>query len=144
MAESMPSDRFSQLIVGQSASITRTVSETDVLMFAASTGDLNPVHLDHAYASTTRFGGRIAHGMLTAGYVSAALAMHLPGPGSVYLSQSVRFVRPVRIGDTILTHVEVVELFPLKRRVRLATTCRNAANEVVLDGEAMVLLPKEG
>lgn len=136
-------DRFARFVVGESESMTRVVSDTDVVLFAAITGDANPVHLDAAHAARTRFGGRIAHGMLSAGFVSATLAMRLPGPGTIYLSQSMRFVRPVRIGDTITTRVEIVELLLEKRRIRLATTCRNQAGELVLDGEALTMLPAE-
>ena len=136
-------DRFARFVVGESESMTRVVSDTDVVLFAAITGDANPVHLDAAHAAQSRFGGRIAHGMLSSGFVSATLAMRLPGPGTIYLSQSMRFVRPVRIGDTITTRVEIVELLPEKRRIRLATTCRNQAGELVLDGEALTMLPAE-
>lgn len=136
-------DRFAALAVGQSAQMTRTVLESDLVLFAAITGDLNPVHLDAHHAAATQFRGRIAHGMLTAGFVSATMAMHVPGPGAVYLSQSLRFVRPVRIGDAITTHVEVVELLPTERHVRLSTTCRNQAGKVVLDGEAVILVPPQ-
>ena len=123
--------------------MTRVVAEMDVVLFAAITGDGNPVHLDARAAARSRFGGRIAHGMLTAGFVSATMAMQLPGPGAVYLSQSLRFVRPVRIGDAITTRVEIRELNAVKRRVRLATVCRNQSGELVLDGEAVILVPKE-
>jgi len=137
-------DALLSLVVGQFATSSRVVSDTDVVLYAAITGDLNPVHVDDAFATASRFGGRIAHGMLTGGFISAILASQLPGPGTIYLSQSLRFVRPVRIGDTITTRVEIVEIIEGKRRVRLATTCRNQRDELVLDGEAMVLLPKEG
>ena len=133
-------DRFARFAVGQSASMTRTVSESDIVLFAAITGDVNPVHLDDAAAKASRFGGRIAHGMLTAGFVSATMAMQLPGPGAVYLSQSLRFLRPVRIGDVITTRVEIIELLLAQRHVRLTTVCRNQADKQVLDGEALILV----
>ena len=133
-------DRFARFAVGQSASMTRTVSESDIVLFAAITGDANPVHLDVAAAKASRFGGRIAHGMLTAGFVSATMAMQLPGPGAVYLSQSLRFLRPVRIGDVITTRVEIIELLFAQRHVRLTTVCRNQADKQVLDGEALILV----
>ena len=133
-------DRFARFAFGQSASMTRTVSESDVVLFATITGDANPVHLDVAAAQASRFGGRIAHGMLTAGFVSATMAMQLPGPGAVYLSQSLRFLRPVRIGDVITTRVEIIELLFDQRHVRLTTVCRNQADKVVLDGEALILV----
>ena len=136
-------DRFSTLAVGQSASASHTVTDTDVVLYAAVSGDMNPAHVDEAAARAGRFGARIAHGMLSGGYISALLASQLPGPGSIYMSQSMRFVRPVLIGDTVTTRVEVVELIDAKRRVRLATTCRNQRDELLLDGEALVLLPKE-
>jgi 3-hydroxybutyryl-CoA dehydratase len=131
---------FAELEVGQAAEFTKTVTETDVVMYAGITGDFNPMHVDQTYAQATQFGGRIAHGMLTAGFISAVLGMKLPGEGSIYMSQSLRFTRPVRIGDTITARIEVIELFPQKKRVRLATTCRNQNGEGVLDGEALVLM----
>lgn len=135
-------DRFLALSVGQSAHMTRTVSDSDIVLFAAITGDGNPVHLDEHLASASRFGGRIAHGMLTAGFVSATMAMQLPGPGAIYLSQSLRFLRPVRIADAITTRVEIIELIADKRHVRLLTTCRNQDDKLVLDGEALILVPQ--
>ncbi len=134
--------RLEELQVGQSAEFTKTVSSEDVARFAEITGDFNPVHLDEAVAEKSFFGGRVAHGMLTAGLISATLAGKLPGPGTVYLSQTLRFTAPVRIGDTVTTRVEVTELIPAKRRVKLSTVCRNQKNEVVVNGEAMVLLPE--
>lgn len=134
---------FSDLEVGQSARTARTVTEADVVLFAGVTGDANPVHLDDVYARASRFGGRIAHGMLTAGYVSAVLGMKLPGPGAVYLEQSLRFTHPVRIGDTVTATVEVIHIDPDRRRVRLTTTCATQEGTTVLEGEALVLMPKE-
>lgn len=142
MTESTTPDRFAQLAVGQSASMARSVSDLDIVLFSVVTGDANPAHLDEAHAQQSRFKGRIAHGMLTAGFVSATMAMHLPGPGAIYLSQTLRFVRPVRVGDVITTRVEVLELIEATRRVRLATVCRNQDQKVVLDGEALILVPK--
>ena len=137
-----PADRFASFAVGQTATMSRTVLDMDVVLFATITGDANPVHLDAEAGTRAGFGGRIAHGALTAGFVSATMAMQLPGPGAVYLSQSVRFLRPVRIGDTIITRVGVVEINEAKRELRLATECRNQAGKRVLDGEAVVLVPK--
>lgn len=134
---------FHDLTVGQTAEFSKTVTEEDINHFAVATGDLNPVHLDEAHASRTRFGGRIAHGLLSAGLISACIAMRLPGPGSIYLSQSLRFLRPVRIGDTVTAQVEVAELVPAKRRARLTTKCRNQRGELVIDGEAMVQVNDE-
>lgn len=131
------------LEVGQHAQFSKTVTESDVVLFAGITGDFNPAHIDDVQASRSRFGGRIAHGLLSAGFISACLSMKLPGPGTIYLSQSLRFVRPVRIGDTVTARVEVLEWHASRRRARLATTCRNQNDEVVIDGEAVVLVPGE-
>ena len=119
------------------------VTSREVELFADATGDRNPVHLDEEAAALSQFGGRIAHGMLTAGFVSAAIASKLPGPGAIYLSQSLRFTRPVRIGDTVTVKLEVLELIAAKRRVRLATICTNQNGETVMDGEATVMVPDE-
>jgi 3-hydroxybutyryl-CoA dehydratase len=135
--------RIEELAVGQSAEWSKTVTEADVVLYAGITGDFNPVHVNAVEAERSRFGGRIAHGMLGAGFISAAIAMRLPGPGAIYLGQTLRFTKPVRVGDTVTARVEVAELFPAKRRVRLTTVCRNQAGEVVIDGEATVLIPKE-
>jgi 3-hydroxybutyryl-CoA dehydratase len=132
--------RFDELVVGQYAEHTKTVTESDVVLYAGITGDFNPMHVNQIYAQQSRFGGRIAHGMLTAGFISAVLGMKLPGEGSIYMSQSLRFTRPVRIGDTITARIEVIELWPEKKRVRLATSCRNQNEETVLDGEALVMM----
>lgn len=133
--------RIDEITPGMSAEHAKTVTEADVVAFAGITGDFNPVHMDAAAAATSRFGGRIAHGMLSAGLISAALAMKLPGAGSIYLSQSLRFTRPVRIGDTVTARVEVLEVIAGTKRVRLATTCRNQQGETVLEGEALVMVP---
>lgn len=135
--------RFEELQAGQTAEFSKTVTEADVVLFAGVTGDFNPAHLDAAYAEKSSFGGRIAHGMLTASFISTVLAMRLPGPGTIYLSQSLRFLRPVKIGDTVTARVEVAEVIPARRRVRLLTTCSNEAGERVIDGEALVLVPQE-
>jgi 3-hydroxybutyryl-CoA dehydratase len=132
--------RIDELQVGQSAEMAKTVTETDIALFAGVTGDFNPVHIDAVEAGKSRFGERIAHGMLSAGFISAVLGMRLPGTGSIYLSQSLRFTKPVRIGDTVTTKVEVLEVIATKRRVRLATTCRNQNGETVVEGEAVVMV----
>lgn len=134
---------FDRLAVGQQAEMAKTVTEADVVLFAGVTGDFNPVHVDAVAAERSRFGGRIAHGMLSAGFISAVLAMRLPGPGTIYLSQSLRFTRPVRIGDTVTARVEIAELVPARRRVKLTTTCVNQRGETVLDGEAVVMVPDD-
>lgn len=131
------------LTVGASAEYAKTVTDADVMAFAEVTGDFNPVHVDEEAAARSSFGGRIAHGMLAAGLISAVLAMKLPGPGTIYLGQTLRFTRPVRIGDTVTARVEVLEVNAPKRRVRLATTCRNQHGEKVLDGEATVMVPDD-
>ena len=118
--------KISELAVGQSAEMQKTVMEDDITAFAKVSGDYNPVHLDEEAAKKTMFGGRIAHGMLGASVISAAIAMKLPGPGSIYLSQSLRFTKPVRIGDTVTARVEVLEVIAPKKRVRLGTSCRAA------------------
>lgn len=127
--------------VGHSASFSKTVSEKDVVAFAEITGDNQPLHLDDAYAAKTRFKGRIAHGMLSAGIISAALGTKLaPNATVVYLSQQMRFQRPVKIGDTITAKCEVTALQPERRFVTVKTDCVNQAGEEVLTGEALVLL----
>ncbi len=128
------------LQVGARAEMSRTLTDADIRKFADATGDTNPVHLDEAYAKGTVFGGRIAHGLLTAGLVSAVLANRLPGPGTVYLSQTLEFKAPVRPGDTVTAEVEVLEV--TGRRARLATRCRLADGTVVLTGEAVVRPPR--
>ena len=132
--------RIDEIQVGQAAEMAKTVTETDIALFAGVTGDFNPVHIDAVEAGKSRFGERIAHGMLSAGFISAVLGTRLPGTGSIYLSQSLRFTKPVRIGDTVTTRVEVLEVIATKRRVRLATTCRNQNGETVVEGEAVVML----
>ena len=131
--------RFEDLAVGQSAEYSKTITADDVTMFAGITGDFNPVHMDEEAAAKTRFGGRIAHGMLSAGLISAAIANRLPGSGSIYLGQTLKFTAPVRIGDTVTVSVSVLELLS-KKRVRLSTTCANQKGETVIEGEATVLM----
>lgn len=133
--------RWEDFEVGQTASFSKTVTETDVVLYAGVTGDLNPAHVDAEFAARTFFGERVAHGLLTAGLVSAVLGTRLPGPGCVFVSFSCRFVRPVRPGDTITARAEVVERIEEKRRLRLETACTNQRGEAVLEGEAVVLIP---
>ena len=135
--------RFEELSVGMSAERARTVTADDVRRYAEVTGDFNPVHVDAEAAARSRFGGLIAHGMLSAGYVSAVLGLDLPGPGAIYVAQTLKFTRPVKPGDTITARVEVLEVIAARRRVRLATTCRNQHGEAVLEGEATILMPEE-
>jgi 3-hydroxybutyryl-CoA dehydratase len=129
------------LTVGRTAERTHTVIEADIEAFAAVSGDRNPVHLDEAYAAATSFKGRIAHGMLSAAYISAILGMDLPGPGAIYLSQNLVFKRPVRIGDTVLARATVVAIDADKARVTLKTECL-VNGKVVIDGEATVMVPR--
>ncbi len=130
------------LQVGDSASLEKQVSETDIIQFAEVTGDKNPVHLDEEYAKQTVFGTRIAHGMLSAGYISAVLGMKLPGPGAVYMEQSLTFLAPVRIGDTITATAEVAEIGAKRKTAKLKTTCTNQDGVVVLEGVATISLPR--
>ena len=127
-----------QLSVGMQASFTKQVSDADIVKFAEVSGDNNPVHLDEEFARTTRFGGRIAHGMLSAGHISAVLANQLPGPGTIYLGQTLAFKAPVKPGDVVVTTVEVKSID--KRRVTLSTTSR-VGDTVVIEGEALVMPP---
>jgi len=130
-----------ELTVGMEARYSRTVTEADIVMFAGVSGDNNPVHLDETYAKTTMFKGRIAHGMLSAGYISTVIASKLPGPGSIYLGQNLSFKAPVRIGDTVEAIVTVKEVIREKSRVSLKTVCK-VGDTVVIDGEALVMVPK--
>ena len=133
---------ISELKVGDSAEFSKTISEADVYLFAGVSGDLNPAHINEAYARNTFFKTRIAHGMLSAGFISAVLGMQLPGPGSIYMKQELSFRAPVRIGDTVTARAEVIEINVEKNRVRLKTTCVNQEGTLVLDGEALVSPPR--
>jgi acyl dehydratase len=125
--------------IGDTASSTKSFSNEDVLSFAEISGDKNPIHLDDQYAATTRFGKRLVHGILTSGMISALLGMQLPGPGSIYLTQTLNFRAPVYIGDTITATVTVTKLREDKPIVTLDTTCKNQDGVVVIDGEAVLL-----
>jgi len=131
---------FEDLAVGQEASMARTVSEADIVAYAALSGDYNPIHVDPVYASTTPFKERIAHGILSAGYISAVFGMQLPGPGSVYISQTLIFKAPVKIDDVVVTTVKLVELLPEKKRARFDTVC-SVGGKPVLKGEAVLMIP---
>ena len=133
---------INELNVGDTAQIQKTISETDVYLYAGITGDLNPAHLNEEYAKGTFFKTRIAHGMLIAGLISTILGNKLPGPGTIYTQQSVTFLAPVLFGDTITAQAEVMELDVDKNRARLKTTCMNQDGTLVLDGEAIVSPPK--
>ena len=126
--------------IGDSASISKTITDRDIQAFAEVTGDHNPIHLDDEYAAKTRFGSRIAHGMLSASLISSVLANKLPGPGSVYLSQTLKFVKPVLPGDSVTARVTVTGIRDDKPIITLETVCVNQHNEPVLKGEATVLV----
>ena len=133
---------FEDLVEGMAASFSRTVTESDIVLFAGVSGDMNPVHLDAEYAEKTVFKGRIAHGMLSAAFISTVLGTKLPGPGTVYLAQSLKFKAPVRIGDTVTATCEVVSLDVEKKRATLRTTC-TVAGKAVVEGEAVVMVPSK-
>ncbi len=133
---------FDQLTIGDSDRFSKTVTDTDIYLFAGVTGDFNPAHIDEAYAQGTFFKTRIAHGMLSAGFISAVIGTRLPGPGTVYMRQTLDFLAPVRIGDTVTATVEVIEKMEDRKRVRLKTTCVNQEGTRVLDGEALVSPPR--
>ena len=131
---------FEDLKVGMRETIMKAVMDSDVVGFAQISGDDNPLHLSDVYASKTRFGQRIAHGLYTASLISAILGTRLPGPGAVYMSQTLNFKGPVRIGDVVVVDVEVIELTEKGRRCRLHCEC-SVDGQVVLDGEATVMVP---
>ena len=129
---------FEDLSLGLAERLSKTVASSDVVGFAEVTGDRNPIHLSEHFAARTPFGTRIAHGLYTASLISAVLGTRLPGPGAVYISQTLNFRAPVKIGDTV--EVKVIELVPERNRARLACTC-SVGDEIVLDGEALVKVP---
>jgi 3-hydroxybutyryl-CoA dehydratase len=131
-----------ELKVGDTAKFSKTVSESDVYLFAGITGDFNPAHVNEDYAKDTFFKTRIAHGMLSASFISTVIGTMLPGPGSVYMGQQISFLAPVKIGDTITAIVEVAEIIVDKKRVRLKTYCINQEKTTVVDGEALVSPPR--
>jgi 3-hydroxybutyryl-CoA dehydratase len=133
---------ISELEVGQKAEFSKTVSESDIYLFAGITGDMNPAHINEAYASQTFFKTRIAHGMLAAGFISTVFGCILPGPGTIYLSQDLKFLAPVRIGDTITAQAEVSAIDNEKNQVTFSTVCWNQAEKKVLKGTAVVSPPK--
>lgn len=131
---------FEDLQVGQVETMSRVVSEADIVAYAALSGDYNPVHLDPEYAAKTPFKARIAHGILSAGYISAIFGMKLPGPGSIYISQTLNFKAPVKIDDRVETTVRLVELVPEKKRARFECVC-TVNGKPVLTGEAVLMVP---
>lgn len=132
-----------ELSVGMSAVFAKTITEADILMFGAASGDNQPVHFNEEFAAKTLFKGRIAHGMLSAGIISAALGTKLPGPGTIYISQTLKFKAPVRIGDTVSAKVTVKEIIPAKKRVVLDTVC-TVKDTVVVEGEAVAMVQPRG
>jgi len=132
---------FDDLSVGMTETYAKTVKSSDVVGFAEITGDRNPIHLSEHFAAKTPFKSRIVHGLYTAGLISAVIGTRLPGPGAVYVSQTLRFLAPVKIGDTVEARVEVVELVAERQRARLGCQCR-VGDTVVLEGEAVVKIPR--
>ena len=132
---------FEDLSVGMSASYAKTITETDIVLFAGISGDVNPVHLNQEFASDTMFEGRIAHGMLTASFISTVLGTKLPGPGSIYLRQDLRFLAPVRPGDTVHAQITITEIDAERKRVYAHTVCR-VGDVSVVESDATLFVPK--
>ncbi len=132
--------KFKDIKVGDKASISKTITEHDIYTYAGLVGDFNPVHVNEEVAKNTMFGGRIAHGMLIAGFISTVLGTGLPGAGTIYLSQNLKFLAPVRVGDTITAEVEILEKYEEKKRFKVKTTVYKQDGKVVIDGEALVML----
>lgn len=133
---------INKINLGDSASFTKTVTEADVILYAGISGDLNPAHINEEHAKNSMFGQRIAHGMLSAGFISAVLGMQLPGPGTIYMGQELRFVKPVYVGDTVTATATVVERIVEKNRLKLDTVVTNQRGEAVITGTATVMPPK--
>lgn len=138
----MKGKTISNLNIGDTASFQKTITESEVYLYAGITGDQNPAHINQVEAEKSMFKGRIAHGMLTAGLISAVLGMQLPGPGTIYLGQELKFTAPVRFGDTIKAQVEVIEKKEEKNIIKLKTICTNQKEKIVLEGIATVMPPK--
>ena len=134
---------YEEIEIGETASITKMISEADIVNYAGIIGDFNPVHVNPEYAKTTMFGERIAHGMLTASFISTLVGCCIPGINALYLSQEVKFVKPVKIGDTITATAEVIEKIDAKRRVIMTTTITNQRNEVVITGKAVTMVMRK-
>lgn len=131
---------YEEIEIGETASITKMISEADIVNYAGIIGDFNPIHVNPEYAKTTMFGERIAHGMLTASFISTLVGCCIPGMNALYLSQEVKFVRPVKIGDTITATAEVCEKIDAKRRVIMTTTITNQRGEIVVSGKAVTMV----
>ena len=134
---------FDEITIGQSAEYSKAVTEADIQMFAAVSGDVNPLHLDPEFAAGTRFGERIAHGMLTASFISAALAMELPGPGCIFMEQSLKFRLPVKIGDVITVKLTVTEMQARRKTLTMDCKAYNQHEKLVLTGTSVVIAPEE-
>ncbi len=132
-----------EIKVGDTASFTKTLTETDVYLYAGISGDLNPAHVNQTEAEKGMFKGRICHGMLTASLISTVLGCYLPGPGTIYMGQNLKFLKPVRFGDTITATGVIKEVITEKNRVIITTTCTNQNGEVVIEGEATAMPPKK-
>ncbi|KXO16513.1 MaoC family dehydratase [Peptoniphilus sp. GNH] len=137
----MKGKTINEIKIGDKASFTKTLTETDVYLFAGITGDLNPAHINQVASEQTMFKGRIVHGMLTAGLISTVLGMYLPGPGTIYMGQELKFTKPVHMGDTITAEAEVVEIIK-EKFLKIKTTCTNQDGEIVVDGFAQVMPPR--
>jgi 3-hydroxybutyryl-CoA dehydratase len=133
---------IAEIQIGDKATFTKTMSETDVYLFAGITGDLNPAHVNQVDSEKTMFKGRICHGMLVSSLISTVLGMYLPGPGTIYMGQELKFLAPVRMGDTVTAQAEVIERDEVKNRLVLKTTVTNQDGKVVIDGQAKVMPPK--
>lgn len=133
---------YDEIKTGDKAEFSKTISEVDIYLFAGISGDFNPVHINAEYAAQSFFKQRIAHGMLSAALISTVIGTCLPGPGTIYLEQTLQFRAPVFIGDTITAEVEVIEKIPEKKKLRLKTTCHNQGNTIVISGEALVMFDK--
>lgn len=138
----MTGKNINEINLGDKASYSRTVTEADVVLFGGVSGDLNPAHFNEEYCKDTMFKGRIAHGMLSSSYISTVLGMQLPGPGTIYLSQELKFTAPVKFGDTVTATIEVIEKIEEKNRIVLDTICTNQDGKVVVKGKAVVMPPK--
>jgi 3-hydroxybutyryl-CoA dehydratase len=134
---------FEEIEIGETASITKMISESDIVNYAGIIGDFNPIHVNPEYAKTTMFGERIAHGMLTASFISTLVGCGIPGRNGLYLSQDIKFVKPVRIGDTITATAEVIEKIEGKNRIVMSTIIRNQRDEVVIDGKAVAMVMRK-
>ena len=134
---------FEDLAIGQAASFAKTVTEADIVAFSGVSGDFNPVHVNEEFAKETMFKGRIAHGMLSAAFISTVFGTKLPGPGCIYVSQLLKFKAPVRIGETVVARCELIALVPEKKFATFKTTC-SVAGKVVVDGEATLMVPAKG